>query len=377
MGSFHAGGLVADDFNGTVTASFWDTRTSGLTMSAGGTGKTTAEMQTAKTFLDAGWDFAGEAANGADDVWRIDEGKDYPRLQWESPRVKYGGGSGTPDDPYQIWTAEQMNAIGANTGDWSKQFKLMADIDLSRFDGKDGRPTFNLIGPDTNLTTWYYDGIPFIGTFDGNGHTISHLTLAGQSYLGLFCYLDSGAEVRDLGVVDVNIIGVDSYVGGLAGYNLASLVTQCCSTGVVSAGQVHVGGLIGYNRGRLTHSYSTATVVGDWLVGGLTGDNWGTVTGCYSAGVVTAMSSWPSQQAGGLIPGNWGTVTGSFWDIQTSGQATSAGGTGKTTAEMQTAKTFLEAGWDFVDETANGTEDIWWILEGKDYPRLWWENAPQ
>jgi len=40
---------------------------------------------------------------------------------------------------------------------------------------------------------------------------------------------------------------------------------------------------------------------------------------------------------------------------------------------MQTAGTFLDAGWDFVDETANGTEDIWWILEGQDYPRLWWE----
>jgi hypothetical protein len=40
---------------------------------------------------------------------------------------------------------------------------------------------------------------------------------------------------------------------------------------------------------------------------------------------------------------------------------------------MQTASTFLEAGWDFIDETANGTEDIWWIDEGNDYPRLWWE----
>ncbi len=35
--------------------------------------------------------------------------------------------------------------------------------------------------------------------------------------------------------------------------------------------------------------------------------------------------------------------------------------------------TFLDAGWDFTDEMANGTEDIWWILEGEDYPRLWWE----
>ncbi len=46
---------------------------------------------------------------------------------------------------------------------------------------------------------------------------------------------------------------------------------------------------------------------------------------------------------------------------------------GKTTAEMQMANTFLEAGWDFIGETDNGTVDIWWILEGQDYPRLWWE----
>ena len=52
-------------------------------------------------------------------------------------------------------------------------------------------------------------------------------------------------------------------------------------------------------------------------------------------------------------------------------------GEGKTTIEMQTARTFLDAGWDFVGETASGTEDVRWILEGKDYPRLWWELIPE
>ena len=55
----------------------------------------------------------------------------------------------------------------------------------------------------------------------------------------------------------------------------------------------------------------------------------------------------------------------------------SAGGTGLTTGEMQTAKTFLDAGWDFMHETTNGTEDIWWIREGRDYPRLWWEGTEE
>jgi hypothetical protein len=48
---------------------------------------------------------------------------------------------------------------------------------------------------------------------------------------------------------------------------------------------------------------------------------------------------------------------------------------GKTTAEMQMESTFTKAGWDFVAETENGTEDIWWIDEGQDYPRLWWERS--
>ncbi len=42
-----------------------------------------------------------------------------------------------------------------------------------------------------------------------------------------------------------------------------------------------------------------------------------------------------------------------------------------------TASTYLNAGWDFIDETENGTDDIWWILEGQDYPRLWWELIPE
>jgi hypothetical protein len=66
-------------------------------------------------------------------------------------------------------------------------------------------------------------------------------------------------------------------------------------------------------------------------------------------------------------------IIGIDGDIETSGHSTSAGGTGKTTAEMQTASTYLQAGWDFVDETEDGSDNIWWILEGQDYPRLWWE----
>jgi formylglycine-generating enzyme required for sulfatase activity len=47
----------------------------------------------------------------------------------------YGGGSGTAEDPYLIYTAAEMNEIGANPADWDKHFKLMVDIDLSNYTG--------------------------------------------------------------------------------------------------------------------------------------------------------------------------------------------------------------------------------------------------
>ena len=95
----------------------------------------------------------------------------------------------------------------------------------------------------------------------------------------------------------------------------------------------------------------------------------GTILNCYSTAGVSGDS-----YAGGLVGRHeCGAVIASFWDVQTSGQSESYRGIGLPTAEMQTATIYLEAGWDFVDETDNGTDDIWWILEGQDYPRLWWE----
>ena len=57
-----------------------------------------------------------------------------------------------------------------------------------------------------------------------------------------------------------------------------------------------------------------------------------------------------------------GSFVSSFWDIQTSGQTTSAGGTGMTTAQMKTLSTFTSAGWDFVS--------VWGLAENQTYPYL-------
>jgi hypothetical protein len=100
------------------------------------------------------------------------------------------------------------------------------------------------------------------------------------------------------------------------------------------------------------------------------GGNSGTITNCYSTGDVNGTGSF--VDAGGLVGYSSGGVAASFWDIQTSGQTWSAGGTGKTTAEMKTKSTFTDAGWDFVGETINGPNDVWTIKEGVGYPKLVW-----
>jgi hypothetical protein len=126
----------------------------------------------------------------------------------------------------------------------------------------------------------------------------------------------------------------------------------------------------------VTQCYSSSDTFGEGYesaAGGLVGRNWGSVSQCYSTGAVGYSDQ---RWRGGLVGGDYsGTVAASFWDTQTSGYTWSAGGAGKTTAQMHMAKTFLDAGWDFVGETPNGTEEIWQILEGKDYPRLAWKLA--
>ncbi len=170
------------------------------------------------------------------------------------------------------------------------------------------------------------------------------------------------------------VIGTNK-IGGLVGKNSGeksyhSIIFQSYSVGTVT-GNSYLGGLVGYNEcADLIQCYSNSSASGIDYVGGLIGDNNGFVMQCYSTGIISGDSF-----IGGLVGiGDSARVNNnSVWDMETSGQTTSNGGIGLTTAEMQTVTTFLEAGWDFVDETANGTEDIWWIDEGQNYPRLWWE----
>ncbi len=78
----YSGGLGGYSSGGDVSNSFWDVDSSGMLESAGGTGVSIDEMLEIETYLDAGWDFAGEEENGTDDTWRMEE-MSYPRLWWQ------------------------------------------------------------------------------------------------------------------------------------------------------------------------------------------------------------------------------------------------------------------------------------------------------
>ncbi|MEO8387388.1 YDG domain-containing protein [Polaromonas sp.] len=177
--------------------------------------------------------------------------------------------------------------------------------------------------------------------------------------------------------------------GGLAG-STSGVVTDSYATGTVSATGGLAGGLVGSIEvgGSVARGFATGAVTGDNLVGGLAGSNAGTVTDAYATGRVTGASkvggligehvqgtvdrtyatgavSGPSN-VGGLVGSSAGGVTNSYWDLASSGQATSADGTGKTSAEMKQAATF--AGWSI--DNLGATGNTWRIYEGSTNPLL-------
>jgi hypothetical protein len=207
--------------------------------------------------------------------------------------------------------------------------------------------------------------------------------VTGEWYVGGLVGINFGTVNNCYATCDVT--GSGYYVGGLVGLNWGGNVSKCYSTGSATSA-VCVGGLVGQNglvdesndryAGTVGDSYSTASVTGETGAGGLVGGNYdGVVSDSYSTGSVTGNSS-----VGGLVGINWegtGTVNNSFWDTQTSGQSTSAGGTGKNTTEMQDIATFSGTGWDITAVALNETNlaYIWNIVNNVTYPFLSWQPA--
>ncbi|MFH1051674.1 MAG: GLUG motif-containing protein [bacterium] len=192
-------------------------------------------------------------------------------------------------------------------------------------------------------------------------------SFATGSVIGTGGYFVGGLVGRSVGTSNIdnsyatsNVSGIIS-VGGLIGassYNI--IISKTFATGNVK-GDNQVGGLIGHSSSSVSNSYATGNVEGDEDVGGLVGRNSKcNLKNSFSSGIVGGY-----KNIGGLVGFNYeGSTDNSFWDIQTSGIYSSAGGTGKTTAEMKEKFTFTNADWDF--------EEIWNIdgVTNSGYPYL-------
>lgn len=294
-GTFQLGGLVgkADGASMTVSDSYWDTLTSGQNSSAGGTGKTTPEMQQQATYTS--WDFAT--------IWGINPAANdaYPFLRWQGHThvPLFAGGDGTPGNPFQVATAIQLD----NVRDYlDKYFIQTADIDLSSY--TDWEP----IGDDTNR---------FTGSYNGDSKTISNLaiTLAGAAYpeeirVGLFGV--SEGLIENVILSNVAVSG-HTIVGSLAGQNQSGATIANCSADGTVAGVTYVGGLVGDNYGSITDNQTTIAVTANNRLGGLVGFNQsgGSISLSSSAGTVTGTGI-NSEMIGGLAGYNNGLIEKSF-----------------------------------------------------------------
>lgn len=207
----------------------------------------------------------------------------------------YASGDGSISSPYFICTADQLNNIGKTSADWSSNFTLKADIDLTYYDGSSAEKTFSSIGNIDSL-------LAYTGTFDGDNHIISNYTFpstgASTSGAGIFSYVQG--TIKNLTLSNASVSGTNQiYVGILAAYAKDSSISNISVTNSTVTGATNVGGAIGlvengtYNKILATGSTISGTTEVGGVIGLLLG---GTFTNLNSSGTITGTSN-----VGGLI----------------------------------------------------------------------------
>ena len=195
------------------------------------------------------------------------------------------------------------------------------------------------------------------------------VTGSGDNVAGLVGALSDGYDIISSYATGA-VTGSGDNVGGLVG-SLESLrggriyIRSSYATGTVTGSGDNVGGLVGYGSGgniSISSSYATGAVTGEFDVGGLVGHSGGNISTSYATGHVSGTGA-----IGGLVGSSTRTTTDSYWDTETSGQLYSDGGSGKTTAELQspTGYTGIYAAWDSTE-----VGDVWDFGDSSQYPAL-------
>ena len=233
-------------------------------------------------------------------------------------------GSGTIEDPYQIWTIKQLLSVSTDTVLHEKNYKLIADIDLSSilFDKA-------VIAPDTDLSQDGFQGSFFRGTFDGNGHIIKNLTITTNvrtDYIGLFGNLSSSttyvAEIKNLGLenVNFNLAQGSKNIGSMIGYMNMSLVRRCYANGNITFASGPLTEVKQWINGQLVttgHTYENVTESIGGLLGYGAGSNFygyanysgptGLLEDCFADVDISCTVPYNAFYAGGLVAKSIGT----------------------------------------------------------------------
>ncbi len=245
-------------------------------------------------------------------------------------------GSGTTNDPYRlctaehlIWFAEQVN------GGLSIHAILTADIALNDTVGWENWATI----PPPNMWTPMGTGPTnrFIGSFDGNNHTISGIYInSSNDHQGLFGYIGPNSTIENVHLVNSYIKGNDyvggicgfimnrstisnchnaatvtgnGYVGGVCGYVIASNTIQECDNAGMISGAKLTGGIAGYNSGTVNECYNEGTIGSNgngYGFGGISGSSDGTISNVYNTGTVSASGN---NNVGGICGVNSNTTS--------------------------------------------------------------------
>jgi hypothetical protein len=222
-----------------------------------------------------------------------------------------------------------------------------------------------VLGNDIDLTGLAWERVgPFEGTFDGDFHTISGLTMDADR-ANLFSTVAEGGEITNVGLTNVNI-RAGWYAGALVG-SLYGTVSNCFAIdGTVTATQGdygNVGTLIGLIRqtGSVSNCYSTMDLIlegggSPQYCGGLTGGVAGPATNSYFAGEITDPDAGADGFAGYI---NDDLATSCYYDMDVAG-FDDGSGLARTTTQMMQQANFV--GWDF--------DNTWIMVEGQTYPTL-------
>jgi hypothetical protein len=298
----------------------------------------------------------------------------------------------TESDFYIPYFAGEFDGNGHEISNLSFTFSFVSQVGLFGYLASSGNVT-QVIVETANMTGyWGVGGLVGVnwGTV-GNSYVTGNVT--GDKDAGGLVGSNWGTVSKSYSTGSISG-NVD--VGGLVGYNVGDVISSYSTGSVI--GEESGGGLVGLNDGSVRNSYSSTDVTGEYDVGGLVGfSEWGTVSNCYAMGDVTGdlgvgglvggndgtvRNSYSTgsvtgiEDVGGLVGRDWNTVNDSFWDTETSGQATSDGGTGKTRVEMQDIATFSGAGWNIIavgDPDTRKPSYTWNIVDGQTYPFLSWQ----